>query len=100
MGDAMKVVLTAHDVCPEKDLPNNLEVALHDHEGPCEDQLCNTAEAAFDPYAESCGEDPVAPDDSGPSGASDETPVAASAFGSQAFLVTMLLLPLAVCSLH
>jgi len=89
-SDAMKVVLTAHDVCPEKDLPNNLEVALHDHEEPCEDQLCNTAEAAFDPYAESCGEE-------------DSTPVtsAASGFGSQvAFLVTMLALPLAVCSFH
>jgi len=91
-------VLTAHDVCPEKDLPNNLEVALHDHEEPCEDQLCNTAEAAFDPYAESCGEDPVAPDGSGPT--VTDTPVAASAFGSQAFLVTMLVLPLAVCSFH
>jgi len=51
---AIKTVLMAHDTCPEKSLPNNLEVALHDFEAACDAQLCNTASAAFDPYAESC----------------------------------------------
>merc|ERR1719388_392764 len=88
---AIKTVLMAHDVCPEDKLPNNLEVALHDHEEPCEDQLCNTAGGAFDPYAESCGE-----------GAADKVISAPeSGLGSQqAFLVTMLALPLAVFSFH
>merc|ERR1719388_113387 len=51
---AIKTVLMAHDVCPEDKLPNNLEVALHDHEEPCEAQLCNSAGGAFDPYADKC----------------------------------------------
>jgi len=51
---AIKVVLMAHDTCAEKQLPNNLEVALHDYEGICATELCNTAGAAFDPYADSC----------------------------------------------
>jgi len=90
---AIKTVLMAHDVCPEKKLPNNLEDALHNHEEPCEAQLCNTAEAAFDPYADSCGGADVS------SGGNDVS--AASGFGSQvAFLVTTLALPLAVCSFH
>merc|ERR1711904_412136 len=83
---AIKTVLAVHDLCPEGKLPNNLEVALHDHEEPCEAQLCNTAPAAFDPYATKCGEEAeqAAPDAS-----------AASGFGSQeAFLLTTLALPL------
>jgi len=51
---AIKVVLMAHDTCAEKQLPNNLEVALHDFEGTCAAQLCNTAGAAFDPYDDKC----------------------------------------------
>jgi len=88
---AIKVVLMAHDTCPEDNLPNNLEVALHDHEEPCEDQLCNTAGGEFDPYAEACG------------AAAATAPVASAASGlgsQQAFLVTMLALPLAVFSFH
>merc|ERR1719158_2747116 len=93
-SNAMKVVLTAHDVCPEDKLPNNLEVALHDHEEPCEAQLCNTAEAAFDPYADKCGDAATA---SKTAKAPDGTASTASGFGSQvAFLVTTLALPLAV----
>merc|ERR1719171_3456269 len=91
---AIKVVLAVHDLCPEGKLPNNLEVALHDHEEPCEAQLCNTAPAAFDPYAETCGD--------AASGATTEAPAApttsrAAGVGSQeAFLVTTLALSLAV----
>merc|ERR1719213_108146 len=80
-SDAIKIVLAVHDLCPEDKLPNNLEVALHDHEEPCEAQLCNSAPAAFDPYADTCG---------GAPGPKSETPSAstASGFGSQeAFLV-------------
>jgi len=87
-GDAIKTVLAAHDWCPESDLPNNLEDALHDHEEACEAQLCNTAEAAFDPYADSCGDMPTpAPTETeeAPPTASD-----ASRFASQAFFVTTL----------
>jgi len=51
---AIKTVLMAHDVCPEKDLPNNLETALHDHEVPCKAVLCNSADAAFNPYSDPC----------------------------------------------
>jgi hypothetical protein len=51
---AIKTVLMAHDTCSEKLLPNNLEVALHDFEGPCAAELCNSAPAVFDPLAESC----------------------------------------------
>jgi len=91
---AIKLVLMVHDTCPEDKLPNNLEVALHDHEEPCEAQLCNSAGGAFDPYAESCGEAAAA--ESSPSTAST-----ASGLASQkAFLVTTLALPLAVCLLH
>jgi hypothetical protein len=45
---AIKTVLMSHDTCPEGVLPNNLELALHDHEESCEAQLCNSAPAAFD----------------------------------------------------
>merc|ERR1711988_429283 len=55
-GDAMKIVLMAHDVCPEETLDNNLETTLHDHEEVCEDQLCNSASAPFDPYDDPCSE--------------------------------------------
>merc|ERR1719387_2487420 len=51
---AIKVVLMAHDTCSEKQLPNNLEVALHDYEEHCAAQLCNSAASAFDPYNEKC----------------------------------------------
>eukprot|EP00747_Dinoflagellata_sp_TGD_P111826 gnl/TRDRNA2_/TRDRNA2_171314_c1_seq7.p1 gnl/TRDRNA2_/TRDRNA2_171314_c1~~gnl/TRDRNA2_/TRDRNA2_171314_c1_seq7.p1 ORF type:complete len:405 (-),score=75.41 gnl/TRDRNA2_/TRDRNA2_171314_c1_seq7:112-1260(-) len=53
-AEAIKIVLAAHDLCPEDKLPNNLEAALHDHEEPCEAQLCNSAPAAFDPYNDPC----------------------------------------------
>merc|ERR1711869_171913 len=80
-ADAMKVVLMAHDVCDEKDLPNNLEVALHDYEEPCEAQLCNSAPAAFNPYDKVCSNIP------------GSRTSAARGFGSQAaFLVTALAL--------
>merc|ERR1719262_250282 len=67
---AIKTVLMAHDVCPEENLPNNLEVALHDHEEPCETQLCNTAGGAFNPNDDPCGEVAAAatPDTSAASG--------------------------------
>jgi hypothetical protein len=78
---AIKTVLMAHDICPESSLPNNLETALHDHEEPCEDQLCNSGDAVFDPYDTRCKADISA----------------ASALGSwEAFLATVLALPLAV----
>merc|ERR1719428_1797650 len=87
---AMKVVLMAHDVCPEDKLPNNLETALHDHEEPCEDQLCNSAGGEFDPYADKCPGDADVADGT-------NTASGASGFGSQqAFLVATLALPLAV----
>merc|ERR1711988_1085718 len=54
-SDAIKIVLAAHDLCPESSLPNNLEDALHDYEEPCDEQLCNTAEKAFDPHTDLCG---------------------------------------------
>jgi len=79
---AMKIILMAHDTCPETSLPTSLEVALHDHEDICATHLCNSmATAVFDPY---------------------DTPCAARAsaafrFASQdAFLATTLALPLAV----
>jgi hypothetical protein len=50
--DAIKKVLMYHDICPEDSLPDTIERALHDYEEPCEDQLCNSAPAAFDPYAD------------------------------------------------
>jgi hypothetical protein len=79
-ANAIKIVLAVHDLCPEDKLPNNLETALHDYEEPCEAQLCNTAEKAFDPYAQTCGTTTTV----GPTDAS-----AAGGFGSQtAFLVT------------
>jgi hypothetical protein len=53
-SEAMKIVVTAHDTCPEGNLPDNLEKALHDHEEACEDQLCNTGDAVFDPYEDAC----------------------------------------------
>merc|ERR1719217_1503307 len=87
-ADAIKIVLMAHDVCPEDKLPNNLEVALHDHEEPCQDQLCNTAGGAFDPYADRCGDEDTA---SKTGTAAPTTASTASGFGSQlAFLVTTL----------
>jgi len=49
---AIKTVLMYHDTCPEDSLPDTIERALHDYEEPCEDHLCNSASAAFDPYAE------------------------------------------------
>jgi hypothetical protein len=77
---AIKVVLMAHDTCPEDKLPNNLETALHDYEEPCARQLCNSAAAAFDPYADKCS-----------------ASVVSGGFGSQnSFLVTTSLLPLVV----
>jgi hypothetical protein len=89
-SNAIKLVLAAHDLCPENVLPNNLEVALHDHEEPCEAQLCNTAGGAFDPNDVAC--QGTAP------GTSNDVS-AASGFGSQkAFLVTMSMLSLVVCS--
>merc|ERR1719316_1739615 len=89
-ADAIKVVLAVHDLCPEDKLPNNLEVALHDHEEPCEAQLCNTGPGVFDPYAEPCS---ASVDAAAQAGVVD----AAGGFGSQkAFLVTTLALPLAV----
>jgi len=89
-SSAMKTVLMAHDVCPESDLPDNLETALHDYEEPCEAQLCNSASAAFDPYAEQCAGITTTATLSGAGG-----------LGSQkAFMVALLALPLAVCSLH
>jgi len=51
---AMKTVLMAHDTCPEDTLPDNLEKSLHDHEVFCAAELCNSAEAAFDPYDDPC----------------------------------------------
>lgn len=54
---AIKTVLMAHDTCSEQQLPNNLEVALHDFEEPCEAQLCNSAQAVFDPYDQKCTAD-------------------------------------------
>jgi len=78
---AVKIVLMAHDTCSEDLLPNNLETALHDHEEPCEAQLCNTAEEAFDPYAASCEKK---------DGTEAKDVSAASGFASQkGFLVTI-----------
>merc|ERR1711988_331770 len=53
-SDAIKLVLMAHDTCAESQLPNNLEVALHDFEDACAAELCNSASAVFDPYAQAC----------------------------------------------
>merc|ERR1719217_1228303 len=78
-ADAIKIVLMAHDVCPEDKLPNNLEVALHDHEEPCEDQLCNTAGEPFDPYAETCGDEPAG----GSTATSAPSASGANGFGSE-----------------
>jgi len=86
---AIKTVLMAHDVCPEDKLPNNLEVALHDHEEPCETQLCNTAGGAFNPNDDPCGETAAT--------ANSPDTSAASGFGSQeTFFVATLALPLAL----
>merc|ERR1719313_182674 len=83
---AIKTVLMVHDVCPEDKLPNNLEVALHDHEEPCEAQLCNSADAPFDPYSETCGAAAASTSGNAPSSTS-----AAGGLGSQhAFLVATL----------
>ena len=49
---AIKTVLMYHDTCPEDSLPDTIERALHDYEEPCEDHLCNSASAVFDPYAD------------------------------------------------
>jgi len=65
---AMKIVVVAHDTCPESVLPDNLEKALHDHEEPCEDQLCNVASGAFDPYDDPCSASVSAADGLGPNG--------------------------------
>jgi len=51
---AIKTVLMAHDTCPENLLPNNLETALHNHEDPCHEVLCNSASGPFDPYLDAC----------------------------------------------
>lgn len=51
---AIKTVLMAHDTCKEDQLPNNLETALHDFEDHCAAELCNSAPAVFDAYAEPC----------------------------------------------
>ena len=51
---ASSKVLAAHDTCSKNQLPDSLEDALHNYEEACEAQLCNTAGAAFDPYADSC----------------------------------------------
>jgi len=79
---AMKVILMAHDNCPEEELPTSLEVALHDHEDVCAAHLCNSqASATFDPYDTACAAEASA----------------AIGWGSQeAFLATTLALPLAV----
>jgi hypothetical protein len=53
-SDAIKLVLMAHDTCAETQLPNNLEVALHDFEDVCAAQLCNSAPAVFDAYDQNC----------------------------------------------
>jgi len=102
---AIKLVLGVHDLCSEKDLPNNLEAALHDHEEPCEDQLCNTAFKAFDPYAASCEGAPLGtvslPEGPAPEPAPAPAPATASTangLGSrEALLMTALALPFAVC---
>merc|ERR1719387_2505874 len=92
-ADAIKIVLAVHDLCPESSLPNNLEVALHDHEEPCEAQLCNSADGPFDPYSENCGAAATAATGGDTPGAT----AAAGGLGSQeAFLVATLALPLAV----
>merc|ERR1719265_2507034 len=97
-ADAIKVVLAAHDLCDEKKLPNNLEDALHDHEDPCEAQLCNTADAAFDPYADLCGVtdgDKKGSTTAKPNAIEGNASAAAGLGSQKGFLVTMLALPLA-----
>jgi len=37
-----------------RSLPLQLELALHDREDACAAELCNSAPAAFDPYADPC----------------------------------------------
>ena len=44
---AIQRILMAHDTCSEMQLPDAAEKALHDYEGVCEDQLCNTSPKAF-----------------------------------------------------
>jgi hypothetical protein len=96
---AIKVVLMAHDICKESQLPNNLEKALHDYEDACEDYLCNSASAPFDPYAETCPAPAPAP---APTPAPTATPKPATqetsgGFGTQdSLLVATSALPLAV----
>merc|ERR1712187_841046 len=84
-GEAIKIVLTYHDLCTETVLPDSLEKALHAYEDPCAEQLCNTAPAAFDVYADPCSAEASA----------------ASGFKNQiAFLVTTLALSVAVFICH
>jgi len=51
---AIQYILMAHDTCEESQLPHDLEVELHHHEGVCEAQLCNTGTQPFDPMDEQC----------------------------------------------
>merc|ERR1712107_129084 len=78
---AIKIVLMAHDTCPENKLPNNLENALHDYEDACSAQLRNSAAAAFDPYSEKC---------------KATTQVVSGVGGQVSLLVTTFALPLVV----
>lgn len=90
---AIKLVLMAHDTCSEKQLPNNLETALHDYEDHCEAELCNSASAAFDPCNEKCAGPTTAVCAKG-STSSEQT---SGGFGSKgSFLVTISALIVAV----
>jgi len=54
-ASAVKTVLMAHDTCPEKNLPDDLEQGLHNYEDPCAAELCNAGvTAVFDAYAQQC----------------------------------------------
>jgi len=88
---AIKTVLMSHDTCPEDKLPDNTEKALHDHEEPCAAQLCNSADAAFDPYDAKCVIDAV--EQLAGVGGNE----IAAAMSQQASQVLQLLLCLAVC---
>lgn len=49
---AIQMVLMAHDTCEEDELPDDLETTLHEFEGFCEDELCNTHDKEFVPECE------------------------------------------------
>jgi hypothetical protein len=49
--EAFHVILAYHDLCDHSDVPQYVEVAVHDYEAACEAYFCNAVSAPFDATA-------------------------------------------------